>query len=443
MTDTAQGTRVQMPKLGESVTEGTIAGWLIKIGDYVDRYDPIVEVITDKVNAEVPAPVSGTILELLSQEGDVVPVGEAIAVIDEGTGTATVLQEVPVEQTEEVAESDTVSESQPLTSATRQPAIADIENARAERDEIAMLQIRSSPLVRRLAAEHDIDLGSISGSGIGGRVTKTDIEAVIAAPAPTPEIEVMPASGRQQETRVPPAASTIQLMPGDEIVEATHIRKQVAEHMTRSAYTAPQVTTWMEADMTRIVAIRERLKDEFLTREGFGLTYLPFVLEATTRTLREMPQVNACWDDGNIVLRHAINVGIAVALEDGLIVPVVKNADSLNLTGLAREANEVINRVRENRLQPDDVQGGTFTLNNPGTLGSILSTPMLVQPQAGILSMEAIVKRPVVVDDMIAIRSMMNMSMTIDHRILDGLVATRFLAAVKDKLENYPDNTVI
>jgi pyruvate/2-oxoglutarate dehydrogenase complex dihydrolipoamide acyltransferase (E2) component len=458
-----------MPKLGESVTEGTLGTWLKQVGDSVDKYEPMVEVVTDKVTAEIPAPVSGTIVEIIGGEGDTIPVGGVICVIDEGNG-ATASVAAPADEQPQAshpaadASTPTVDE---LPTSTPMPSNGDLSAARERRDEQEMLRIRSSPLVRRLAEEHEIPLSELHGSGMGGRVTKSDIMAEIdrrnqpgkAAPAATPA----PASPVQQlapaaaepataQTVAPPmtapayaqpmpaaaAPIDIQLMPGDEVIEASIMRRQIAEHMVKSVQTAPHVTVWMEADMTNVVRARERFKAEFQQSEGINLTYLPFVMRVVTQTLRAHPNVNAAWDNGRIIRRKALNIGIAVALEDGLIVPVLRDADERNVVGLARAINDLATRAQANRLQPDDVTGGTFTVNNPGTLGSMFSTPIIVQPQAAILSMEAIVKRPVVIDDAIAIRPMMNLSLSIDHRILDGLAATRFLADVKRGLEEYP-----
>ncbi|CAN5682527.1 dihydrolipoamide acetyltransferase family protein [soil metagenome] len=455
MAETRQGTTITMPKLGESVTEGTIAGWLKKVGDRVERYDPMVEVITDKVNAEVPAPIAGTLIEILTGEGDVVPVGEAICVIDSGEDAPDEIALEPEEAEDRtvVMSASPMSEMEasdemlydgeevdelPSANGSERDVDAEIAQARETRDEQALLQIRSSPLVRRLAEEHDIDLASVEGTGIGGRVTKTDIESYLErasepdrpAPQPAPDSEPVPA-------RAPATAPKIEVWPGDEVIEASTMRRQIAEHMVRSVTTAPHVTVWMEVDMSAVVAYREAHKEDFAAREGIGLTYVPLVMSVVVEALREHPDINAVWDNGRIVRRKAINIGIAVALEDGLIVPVIRYADEKNITGLARAVNDLVERTRDGKLTPDDVSGGTFTLNNPGTLGSISSTPLLVQPQAGILSMEAIVKRPVVIDDMIAIRPMMNLSMSVDHRLLDGLAATRFLSEVKQGLESF------
>ncbi len=451
MAETRQGTTIRMPKLGESVTEGTIAGWLKKVGDHVDRYDPMVEVVTDKVNAEVPAPVSGTLIQIITDEGEVVPVGEAICVIDpegadhepdEGADDDRTVVMSASHISEIEPSSDLLCDAASEDGGERQPTNgqpvdreSEIARAREERDEMALLRIRSSPLVRRIATEHDIDLTTVEGTGIGGRVTRADIEAHLERPERAED------RLQEQELTAAPrperAATSIDIWPGDEVIEASTIRRQVAEHMVRSVTTAPHVTVWMEVDMSAVVEYREAHKAQFSEREGFSLTYLPLVLKVVVEALRTHPEINAVWDAGRIIRRKAINVGIAVALEDGLIVPVVKNADEKNIVGLARAVNDLVERTRDGKLTPDDVSGGTFTLNNPGTLGSISSTPILVQPQAGILSMEAIVKRPVVVDDMIAIRPIMNLSMSADHRLLDGLAATRFLSEVKDRLESF------
>lgn len=441
MADTKQGTQVVMPKLGESVTEGTLGSWLKQIGDRVEKYEPMVEVVTDKVTAEIPAPVNGVILEILSAEGTTIPVGTPICIIDTGQGSSAPAvvapSSGPIEDTEPASEiGDAVASGQiPPSNGMPRAVAGDERSAREARDDTAMLQIRSSPLVRRLASEHGVDLRSVTGSGVGGRVTKTDIEAAISSqgatqPIPTPS----------QPMAAPQA---VQLMPGDEVVEAGQMRKQIAAHMVRSVQTAPHVTVWMEVDMSNVVAAREKNKAQFQARENFELTFMPFVLQVLVQTLRQHPEMNAAWDNGKIVRRKALNVGVAVSLDDGLIVPVIKNADEKSVVGLARAVRDLATRARSNRLQPDDITGGTFTLNNPGTFGTLLSTPILVQPQAGILSIEAIMKRPVVVDDAIAIRPMMNLSLSIDHRILDGLSAARFLGTMKRGLESFPVERLI
>jgi 2-oxoisovalerate dehydrogenase E2 component (dihydrolipoyl transacylase) len=473
MTGTKQGTTITMPKLGESVTEGTLGAWLKQVGDAVDKYEPMVEVVTDKVTAEIPAPVSGTIVEIIGAEGETIPVGGVICIIDEGGSSAGAAPVADIPQAADPA-ADAAMPADPLpaqaSSEQRAPAAPiDLADARARRDEAELLRTRSSPVVRRLAEEHDIDLTTLTGSGIGGRVTKADILAVVeerrqpaahaqqepapqppAAPAPPPAAEphppaITPPLVAPAYAQAMPAtqAANVQLMPGDEVHDASLMRRQIADHMVRSVQTAPHVTVWMEADMSNVVRVRERHKEEFQAREGFSLTYFPFLVRVVVQALRKHPNVNAAWDNGRIIRRKAINIGVAVALEDGLIVPVIKAADEKNLVGIARAVHDLSTRARANHLQPDEVTGGTFTLNNPGTLGSLFSTPIIVQPQAAILSMEAIVKRPVVIDDAIAIRPMMNLSLSIDHRILDGLAATRFLADVKAGLESFPPDAAL
>jgi 2-oxoisovalerate dehydrogenase E2 component (dihydrolipoyl transacylase) len=322
-----------------------------------------------------------------------------------------------------------------------------------------LLRTRSSPAVRRIAEEHGVDIAQIQGSGIGGRVTKSDIlqfvdtqrtatpeAAPVAPPAvtPTPAPVQQPVAPQPRPATIAEPATThaqAEVFDGDTVVPLTTMRRQIAEHMVRSERTAPHVTTWMEVDMSRVVQARTRAKERFAREEGFDLTYLAFVIKAVVHALHEHPYVNAVWDETRIIRRKAINIGVAVGLEDGLIVPVIRNADEKSIAGIARATRDLTTKARENRLTIDDVQGGTFTVNNPGTFGTILSTPIIVQPQSAILSTEAIVKRPVVIDDTIAIRSMMNLSLSLDHRVLDGLTGARFLSEVKRWLERFDPET--
>jgi 2-oxoisovalerate dehydrogenase E2 component (dihydrolipoyl transacylase) len=442
---TQTATTITMPQLGESVTEGTIGTWLKQVGDRIEKYDPLVEVETDKVSSEIPSPVAGVLVEILIDPETTVPIGTGLCRIDE-SGTAA----PPVPQSWGETETSPSERFPDRPSSSPQDwGTGGAENGAAEPPtELELLRTRSSPVVRRIAAEHGLDIAQIDGSGIGGRVTKQDIliyvaqmqsaapsvEAVQQRVAPSPS----PAPASLPEPR-PAPRTLIQLFPGDEIVQLTPMRRQIAEHMVRSERLAPHVTTVVEVDMTNVVAYRSARKDDFARREGVDLTYLPFAIKAVTLALRDHPRLNAVWDEDRIILRNAINVGVAVALEDGLIVPVVKHADRLSLTGLMHAVAELAAKARAGTLSPDDVAGGTFTVNNPGTFGSIASTPILVQPQVAILSTEAIVKRPVVVDDMIAIRSMMNLSLSFDHRALDGLATARFLQQVKRWLEGVND----
>jgi 2-oxoisovalerate dehydrogenase E2 component (dihydrolipoyl transacylase) len=315
--------------------------------------------------------------------------------------------------------------------------------------------------VRRIAEEHGIDIAQIQGSGISGRVTKGDIlqfvdaqrsavpEAAPAAAAPTaapPQVQppiAPPTRPFVAEAPAPTAQPQVEVFEGDTVVPLTAMRRQIAEHMVRSERTAPHVTTWMEVDMTRVVQARTRVKERFARDEGFDLTYLAYVIKAVVHALHEHPYVNAVWDETRIIRRKAINVGVAVGLEEGLIVPVIRNADEKNIAGIARAIRDLTAKARENRLSIDDVQGGTFTVNNPGTFGTIMSTPIIVQPQSAIVSTEAIVKRPVVIDDAIAVRSMMNLSLSFDHRVLDGLTGARFLSEVKRWLEQFDPETSV
>jgi len=433
-----------MPQLGESVTEGTIARWLKAEGDEVEKDEPLAEVDTDKVNAELPSPFAGKIEKLLVSEGTTVDVGTEIALVAVDGEESPAAESQPREDM--AAESPT--EEFPAADTEAQPAAEDGEKQRAvagarssggdgrgtiESAETLRLQ-RSSPVVRRLAAEHDVDIAEISGTGTGGRVTKKDIESYIeereAAPAATVEAPSRP------EPETPP--ERVEIYDGDQIVELTSIRRAIANRMAQSKREAAHAWSMVEADVSGLVALRERVKEEFVEREGVRLTYLPFIVKAVIEGLKEHPVLNSVWDGDRIVLRKQINVGVAVDLEEGaLIVPVVRDADELNTLGLARKIDEVVRKARNRELSPDDVSGGTFTVNNPGALGSVVSVPIINYPQAAILSAEAVVKRPVVVDDAIAVRSMMNLEVSFDHRILDGGVALRFLNTVKRRLESY------
>ncbi|HEY7033767.1 MAG TPA: dihydrolipoamide acetyltransferase family protein [Thermomicrobiales bacterium] len=450
---TQTATTITMPQLGESVTEGTIGAWLKQVGDRVEKYDPLVEVETDKVNSEIPSPVAGVLVEILIEPESTVPVGAGLCRIDEaGEGSVP-----PAPQS--WGENDDPQSSGPFSRARPSVSPQDWGAGGAEAGgaepptELDLLRTRSSPAVRRIAEEHGLDIGQIDGTGIGGRVTKQDILAYVAqmqsaAPASVETTERVVAAPPAPAAVQPPepraaARPAIQPFPGDEVVPVTPMRRQIAEHMVRSERLAPHVTTVVEVDMTNVVAYRAARKEDFARREGIELSYLPFAIKAVTLALRDHPRMNAVWDEERIIHRNAIHVGVAVGLEDGLIVPVVKHADRLSLTGLAHAVADLIARARAGNLTPDDVTGGTFTVNNPGTFGSIASTPILVQPQVAILSTEAIVKRPVVVDDMIAIRSMMNLSLSFDHRALDGLAAARFLQRVKRWLEGVDDKIAV
>ena len=413
-------TPVTMPQLGESVTEGTIARWLKAEGEEIEKDEPLCEVDTDKVNAELPSPLSGTIEKLLISEGTTVDVGTEIALV---AGTR---------------EDASPTEAHPAEDARKQHAVVETQpdgdgHGRVESAETLRLK-RSSPVVRRLAAEHNIDIAEISGTGIGGRVTRKDIEGCIEERKAATTTVAPP---RQEEKDAPARPGRVPVYEDDRVVELTSIRQAIAERMSLSKREAPHAWTMVEVNVTGLVALQESVKKEFARREGVKLTYLPFIVKAAVESLKEHPVLNSAWDGDRTVMRKRINVGVAVDLEDALIVPVIRDADELNILGLARRIDDLVRRAREGRLGPDDVAGGTFTVNNPGSLGSVVSTPIINHPQAAILSAEAIVKRPVVIDDAIAIRSMMNLEVSFDHRILDGGAALRFLNAIKRRLESY------
>ncbi|CAA9434163.1 MAG: Dihydrolipoamide acyltransferase component of branched-chain alpha-keto acid dehydrogenase complex [uncultured Rubrobacteraceae bacterium] len=454
-------TPVTMPQLGESVTEGTIARWLKAEGDEVEKDEPLCEVDTDKVSAELPSPFAGKIEKLLISEGTTVDVGTEIAlVVIDGAGESTD-GEAPTRE-DAAAEAPT---EEAAAGAEAAPAAKDDERrrvlagARSEGDgrgEVesaeALRLTRSSPVVRRLAEEHDVDIAEVSGTGIDGRVTKKDIEAYVeereeeyAPPGLWEEREAFAPPEEQPEPETTPAREPerVEVYEGDRVMELTSIRRAIADTMSRSKREAPHAWSMVEVDVTGLVRLRERVKEEFAEREGVKLTYLPFITKAVVEGVKEYPVLNSVWDGDRILLRKRINLGVAVDLEDALIVPVIPDADELNILGLARKIDDLVRRARSKQLSPEDVAGGTFTVNNPGALGSVVSVPIINHPQAVILSAEAIVKRPVVLDDAIAVRSMMNLEVSFDHRVLDGGIALRFLNAVKWRLEGYePDSNI-
>ncbi len=414
--------QLKMPQLGESVTEGTVDRWLKKEGDHVSRDEPIVEVVTDKVNAEIPSPYEGTLVRISVREGTTIPIGTEIAVIELAGADA---ETVPA------------AEAAPEPAARAAPAApAAVPAAAAPTGP----RPRLSPAVRRLAEEHGIDPTQIAGSGQNGRVTRDDVLAFLerqeSAPAPA---AAAPAVG------APPAAAAPAAPPpsrgdGDsreELVRLSAMRRSIAEHMTRSLATSPHAWTLQEVDVTELVRYREAEKEGFRQRNGVPLTYLPFVTQVVCDAMKEFPFLNSTWTDDGILLKRYVNLGIAVAVPDGLIVPVVRDADRLGFTDLTRAIGDLVERARSRQLRPDDVAGGTFTLNNTGATGSIASQPIINQPQAAILTTESIVRRPVVIGDGIAIRHMMNMCLSFDHRIIDGQTAGGFMIFIKRRLEGW------
>ncbi|RXT13817.1 dihydrolipoamide acetyltransferase family protein [Ammoniphilus sp. CFH 90114] len=415
--------QVLMPQLGESVTEGTISKWLVKVGDRVNKYEALCEVNTDKVNAEVPSTLSGIITQIVIPEGDTVAVGTLICYISTNGEEA-------IEKTDEKVKTD------PHTT------------ARVGSEE--SMKQRYSPAVLKLAQDHHIDLGRIQGTGAGGRITRKDVQAVIDQGGGQQDLDVKsianePALSPQVESAViTKKASDAMLREGDEVLPLTGVRRTIATRMVQSKHDAPHAWTMIECDVTNLVKWRNEVKDDFKKREGFNLTFLPFFIKAVVESIKEFPIMNAAWGGDKIIIKKAINISIAVATDDALYVPVLRDADQKSIYGLAKAIDELARKTRAGKLTIEDMAGGTFTCNNTGSFGSVLSAPIINQPQAAILSMESIVKRPAVIDEsMIAIRDMVNLCLSLDHRILDGLVCGRFLQSVKTKLEAYGPGTKI
>ena len=461
-------TKVIMPQLGESVVEGTISKWLVKKGDRVKKYDPLLEVSSDKVDTEVPSPVEGVVLKIYVPEGTTVQAGTLIAVIGE-PGEA-------IPEGEGPAEAATEPEARPEAPAqSKAPAPA------STKKDLGFI----SPVVAKLAAEYNIDLTQVKGTGVRGRIRKKDVlnyikrmkeakaeealpewekpgtgdlfkpakvEEYAPLPAPKPKAPSPPPPGPAAPPPPPPAphapASPSPPLPGDTVAPLSRMRKLIAEHMVQSKRTSPHVTTVFLADMSRVVKHRYANKDRF-AQDGVKLTFTPYFVAAVAQALKRHPYANSSWSEEGIVLHRAINMGMATAIDDGLIVPVIKNADSYNLLGLARIVNDLASRARAGKLQPDEIQGATFTITNHGTAGSLFAAPIINQPNAGILGVGAIHKEPVVISqghpllpdpaDYIAIRPVTYLSFTFDHRILDGASADAFVAEVKAILESWSD----
>ena len=426
-------TNVVMPQMGESIAEGTIVRWIKKIGDPVDRDEPLFEISTDKVDAEIPSPAAGVLTDIRAKEGDTVPVNSVVAVIG---GDSVTSAPAPSTLPEAAA-------GQPETPVgQRKAAKESVETHPAENESKEDLRRqKSSPLVRRIAQEHHVDIAQIHGTGISGRVTKQDIldyidggggEHAAAAKAP----EGAPAAG----VRKAPATPGPTYKPGERVsvVPMSVMRKKIAEHMVLSAHTSPHVYSVYEANFARINALREKHKAEF-EAAGAKLTFTAFIAKAAIDALRQFPIVNASVDGDNIVYRKDINLGIAVALDNGLIVPVIRNADEKNLLGLTRAINDLAARARAKKLVPEEVQSGTFTITNPGVFGALYGLPLINQPQVAILGVGSIEKRAVVIDDAIAIRPVCHITLGYDHRLIDGAEAGRFLSFLKERLEKFEE----
>jgi len=418
---------VTMPQLGESITEGTIARWLKKVGDPVKKYESLVEVITDKVNAEVPAPVAGVLKEIRVQEGATVMVGTEICVIEESQLSP------PSREGQGRVPPSTASPPVMEPSVSSPPSREGQGRVPSNGGEEA--HGRLSPAVRTLADEHGIgddELGKVQGTGVGGRISKRDLQDYIERRGTPSSPPLREGQGRVPQQPAPRA--------GDEVIPLSPIRRSIATHMVKSKQTTPHAWTVAEVDMTNVVRFRRSVKESFKQREGVDLTYLPIVIKGVVEQLKENPRLNASWGEDKIVLHHDFNIGIAVSIDDGLVVPVIHQADKLSIAALAKATDDLARRARAQKLTLPDVQGGTFTVNNPGTFGNILSYAIINSPEAAILSMEAIVKRPVVLDgDAIAVRSMMNLCLSFDHRVMDGANAARFLQGLRRWLEGVSD----
>ncbi|MEP7117063.1 MAG: dihydrolipoamide acetyltransferase family protein [Acidobacteriota bacterium] len=442
-------TPVVMPQMGESIAEGTIVRWIKKIGDSVDRDEPLFEISTDKVDAEIPSPAAGVLLEITVKEGETVPIHSVVATIGAAGEKAAAGPSAPEPSSSPMPEAAVGQAESPLAPAARvavaepaAPATAEAQAAPADgRGQ------RSSPLVRRIAKEHNVEIAGISGSGAGGRVTKHDILEFIekgpAVPSPAPDAATSrPAAPAPSASvaAVKPAAPVARLV-GDRVEPMSVMRKKIAEHMVFSKHTSPHVYTVFEVNYSRAEQIRKAKKDEY-ERQGAKLTFTSFIAKAVVDCLRRHPVLNASIDGDNVIYRGSVNLGIAVALDNGLIVPVVKGADEKNLLGLSRAIADVADRSRSKKLNPDEVQGGTFTITNPGNFGAQYGLPVINQPQVAILCVGTIEKRVVVIDDLIGIRMMGYLTLGFDHRLVDGAVADRFMADVKTSIENYDPSQV-
>lgn len=430
---------IAMPQLGESVTEGKIERWLVKVGDQVNKYDPIAEVTTDKVNAEIPSSFAGIIKELIATEGDTLPVGAIVCTIEvEGAE----LPPAPAAKTSNISAAilnagvQRKEEQAPIV----QPAEKSVRTERKGP--------RFSPAVLALASEHNVDLTQITGTGAENRITRKDVEAYIAAGKPVQqpsttqaqaEPVAQPAVVENKAAAPEPARTTTHA--GDIEIPVTQVRKAIAKNMLRSTHEIPHAWMMMEVDVTELVEFRDAIKNDFKKKEGFNLTYFAFFLKAVAQALKEFPMMNSVWADDKIIQKQAINLSIAVATEDALYVPVIKNVDEKSIKGIAKEIHDYAHIVRHGKLTLEQMQGGTFTVNNTGSFGSVQSMGIINYPQAAILQVESIVKRPVIVqDNMIAQRHIVNLCLSLDHRILDGLICGKFLSRVKEILENVDKN---
>jgi len=449
---------VIMPQMGESIVEGTLTKWLKKPGETVERDEPLFEISTDKVDTEIPSPVAGTLGEILVQEGTTVGINTVVGRISDGAGAAAAAA-APAPAAAPPAPAPAATA--PATPPKAAPVV--VEPAPTPEETAGPL----SPLVRKMARENNIDLSQVRGTGAGARITKQDLEAYLearsAAPAPVaavpgqaaapPPPPPAPATVVQQQAPPPPprsqAVAPVQEQahfrgeaPAARVEPMSVMRQKIAEHMVFSKRTSVHVTTVHKVDMTRIAKMRDRVKGEFQARHGFSLTFLPFVMRATTAALQAFPLLNSSIDGTNIIYHRDINLGMAVALENGLIVPVIRNADEKNVVGLQRSIADLASRARSRQLRPDEVQAGTFSITNFGSFGSVFATPVINQPQVAILGVGTVEKVPVVLDDAIAIRSVCYLALTFDHRLIDGALGDQFTQKVKTILENWSEEVL-
>jgi 2-oxoglutarate dehydrogenase E2 component (dihydrolipoamide succinyltransferase) len=443
---------VIMPQMGESIAEGTLSRWLKKVGDEVKRDEPIFEISTDKVDAEIPASSAGVLAEILVQEGETVPVQTVVARLETEKGAVVEAAAPAASPSASPAPASAPAAPAPAQAAASsappaRPAPVGAEGGNGNSFE-SRVRTRSSPLVRKIAADHGIDITAMAGSGVAGRVTKRDLmQAIEAGSAPThgapatrAAVAPVAPAAPVDEHRLPPP----EVYPGDVVEPMSVMRQRIMEHMVLSRRTSAHVTSFMEIDFTRVARIRSQHREEFLQRSGQKLTYMPFIIKSVVDGLKAYPVMNSSVSGNSIIYRKEFNIGVAVALDWGLIVPVVKHADDLSLTGITRSLNDLAARARAKKLNPEEVQGGTFTITNRGVFGSLMGTPIISQPQVAILGVGTIEKRPKVItgadgEDTIAIRTCAYFSISFDHRIIDGAVADQFLAHVKKSIETFPD----
>ncbi|GGM22166.1 dihydrolipoamide acetyltransferase component of pyruvate dehydrogenase complex [Paraliobacillus quinghaiensis] len=406
--------KITMPQLGESVTEGTISNWLVQVGDRVEKYEAIAEVMTDKVNAEVPSSFTGTIKELVAEEEQTIEVGELMCYID--------------------------VEGQTSTEATIEKAEVPEQNQSPESTKVMAMKARYSPAVMRLAQENAIDLNKVNGSGRGGRITRKDLERIIAEP-PTEKQEDAPTVEINEQIKTKPSKQPVQAAKGDREIPVTGIRKAIATNMVRSTTEIPHAWMMIEVDVTNLVKYRDAEKTKFKQNEGYNLSYFAFFLNAVAKALKKFPELNSSWAGDKIIQHKEINLSVAVAHDKELFVPVIKNVDEKSIKGIAKEIDSLAIKARNGNLTQQDMEGGTFTVNNTGSFGSVQSMGVINYPQAAILQVESIVKRPVIIDDMFAARDMVNLCLSLDHRILDGVICGQFMSHIKEILENISGDT--